>query len=112
MVVRRWSSNVGHDLRAGSRLTAGAAGCCHPAPYPGSINGVKVSVSLPEADIAFLDSYAHQRGIGSRSAALHRAVGLLRAVELSDDYSSAWQEWADSADEELWGATLADGVSG
>ena len=80
--------------------------------YPSSIGVVKVSVSLPEADIEFLDSYAHERGIGSRSAVLHRAVGLLRAVELSDDYASAWQEWAGSEDAALWDAPVVDGMRG
>ncbi|MFP5298949.1 MAG: ribbon-helix-helix domain-containing protein, partial [Actinomycetota bacterium] len=39
---------------------------------------MKVSISLPEEDVAFLDAYAETQGIPSRSAAIHRAVRLLR----------------------------------
>ncbi len=72
---------------------------------------MKVSVSLPDEDIEFLDAYAHEQGISSRSAVVQKAVRLLRAVELSDDYASAWQEWSGSEDDSLWRATVADGVA-
>ena len=72
---------------------------------------MKVSVSLPDEDVEFLDAYAHKQGIGSRSAVLHKAVRLLRAVELSDDYEAAWQDWTGSADHKLWSATIADGLT-
>ena len=72
---------------------------------------MKVSVSLPDEDIEFLDAYASEQGISSRSAVVHKAVGLLRAVELSDDYQQAWADWSASEDDTLWDASLADGVS-
>lgn len=72
---------------------------------------MKVSVSLPEEDIEFLDTYAYEHGIGSRSAVVHKAVRLLRAIELSADYEGAWQDWSRSEDEEVWRATVADGVT-
>lgn len=72
---------------------------------------MKVSVSLPEEDIDFLDAYAREQGIGSRSAVVHKAVRLLRAIELSDDYEGAWQDWSTSQDDRLWSATVADGVT-
>lgn len=56
-------------------------------------------------DVDFLDAYADSQGIESRSAVLQRAVRLLRATELADDYESAWDEWEASGDEDLWGAT-------
>jgi Arc/MetJ-type ribon-helix-helix transcriptional regulator len=69
---------------------------------------VKVSVSLPDDDVAFLDDYAKRRG-DSRSAALHRAVRLLREKGLGADYAAAWQDW--DADEEAgWAAVTGDGV--
>lgn len=71
---------------------------------------MKVSVSLPDEDIEFLDAYAHQQGIGSRSAVVHKAVRLLRAVELSDDYQQAWSEWNSSGDDALWDVALVDGL--
>lgn len=33
---------------------------------------MKVSVSLPGQDVEFLDAYAREQGLESRSAALHR----------------------------------------
>jgi Arc/MetJ-type ribon-helix-helix transcriptional regulator len=72
---------------------------------------MKVSVSLPDEDIEFLDAYAHEQGIASRSAVVHKAVRLLRAVELSDDYQQAWSDWSDSGDDTIWDVALTDGVS-
>ena len=56
---------------------------------------MKVSVSLPDDDIEFLDRYASSQGVGSRSAVVHKAVRLLRATELGPAYEQAWAEWAD-----------------
>lgn len=70
---------------------------------------MKVSVSLPEEDVEFLDRYAAVRGVPSRSAALQRAVRLLRASELGADYDAAWLEWTQSTDGRLWDATARDG---
>ena len=72
---------------------------------------MKVSVSLPGEDVEFLDRYAANQGIGSRSAAVHKAVRLLRASELGPAYEDAWAEWAESDDDKLWEATANDGLS-
>ena len=71
---------------------------------------MKVSVSLPEDDVEFLDSYAQAQGIESRSAAVHKAVGLLRATQLADAYEEAWDSWAASDDASAWEAVTADGL--
>jgi len=71
---------------------------------------VKVSVSLPDEDVACLDSYAQQRGIASRSAVLHKAVRLLRASELGSAYEHAWTGWAESDDAELWESLASNGL--
>jgi Arc/MetJ-type ribon-helix-helix transcriptional regulator len=71
---------------------------------------MKLSVSLPSDDIEFIDAYAQDRGIDSRSAVLHRAVRLLRASELGDAYEDAWKEWAKAGEAEAWEATVSDGV--
>jgi antitoxin MazE9 len=63
---------------------------------------MKVSVSLSDEDVAYLDSYARQRRLGSRSAALQKAVRLLRASELGAAYEGAWDEWAGSEEAEAW----------
>ncbi len=71
---------------------------------------MKMSVSLPEEDIAFLDTYVKDHAAGSRSAALHKAVELLRTEQLADAYEDAWTSWASSADSEVWDGALADGL--
>lgn len=72
---------------------------------------MKLSVSLPDEDVDFLDRYASDQGIGSRSAAVRRAVRLLRASQLGPAYEDAWAEWADSSDAELWESSASDGIS-
>lgn len=71
---------------------------------------MKVSVSLPGEDVEFLDEYAKERGLDSRSAAVHQAVRLLRTAELGAAYESAWTEWAATADGSLWESTVGDGL--
>jgi Arc/MetJ-type ribon-helix-helix transcriptional regulator len=71
---------------------------------------MKLSVSLPEEDVAFLDQYAASRGFGSRSAAVHKAVRLLRASELGPAYEDAWADWSASEDSSLWEALTDDGL--
>lgn len=68
-------------------------------------------MSLPDADVEYLDSYARTQGLDSRSAALQKAVRLLRASELGAAYEDAWAEWGESEDPELWEAATADGVA-
>lgn len=70
-----------------------------------------MSVSLPEVDVAFLDEYARAHEIGSRSAALQRAVALLKTAELDGAYAEAWQEWESSGEAEAWEPVTADGVA-
>lgn len=71
---------------------------------------MKISVSLPEDDVAFLDDYASDHQMGSRSAVVQRAVELLRASELGPAYADAWATWQ-AEDGPLWEATAADGLS-
>jgi len=73
---------------------------------------MKVSVSLPGEDVEFLDLYAREQGLDSRSAALQRAVRLLRVSELDASYESAWDEWTAPGNAEVWDATVADGLAG
>jgi Arc/MetJ-type ribon-helix-helix transcriptional regulator len=71
---------------------------------------MKISVSMPEEDVEFLDAYVRDHSAGSRSAALHEAVGLLRAAQLASAYEDAWDSWASSDDAGAWDAALADGL--
>jgi Arc/MetJ-type ribon-helix-helix transcriptional regulator len=66
--------------------------------------GMKVSVSLPEEEVAYLDTYAREHGMDSRSAVVHRAVGLLRTSELGTAYEAAWTSWAATDDAADWAA--------
>ena len=70
---------------------------------------MKVSISLPNEDVEFLDAYASTQGFASRSAVLHKAVRLLRASGLGSAYEGAWQEWS-AGDGELWNVTADDGL--
>ena len=72
---------------------------------------MKLSISLPEEDIAALDRYARAAGISSRSAAIQRAIRLLAQPELDDAYAAAWQEWEASGDAAAWEETSADGLT-
>jgi Arc/MetJ-type ribon-helix-helix transcriptional regulator len=63
---------------------------------------MKISVSLPADDIEFLDSYAQAQGMRSRSAALRKAVGLLRTAQLATAYEDAWDSWTTSGDAKAW----------
>jgi Arc/MetJ-type ribon-helix-helix transcriptional regulator len=70
---------------------------------------MKLSVSMSDEDVAFIDEYSGEHGDLSRSAVVQRALALLRARELADDYAAAWDEWAEG-DAEAWVATAEDGL--
>lgn len=72
---------------------------------------MKLSVSLPDEDVAFIDEYAATAGASSRSSVIHQGLELLRAAALEHAYDQAWQEWADSGDADRWDATSADGLA-
>jgi Arc/MetJ-type ribon-helix-helix transcriptional regulator len=72
---------------------------------------MKLSVSLPDEDVAFLDEQARRRGTASRSAVMHQAVLLLRASRLEEDYAAAWQEWDASGDRQVWDTVAGDGLT-
>lgn len=69
---------------------------------------MKISVSLPDEDVEFLDQYATAQGLPSRSAALHRAVRLLRGAELGPAYEDAFSAWEGTGDAADWDATTGD----
>ena len=71
---------------------------------------MKISVSLPEEDVAFLDAYAQEAEGSSRSAAVHDAIAMLRTAHLMTDYAQAFAEWIDSGEAAVWDAVVADGL--
>ena len=72
---------------------------------------MKLSISLPERDVELLDEYVRMRRVKSRSAAVQRAVDLLRAMDLADDYADAWAEWQAGDDKTAWDRSTHDGLS-
>lgn len=70
---------------------------------------MKLSVSIRDEDVEFIDRYADEHGVATRSRVVQRALSMLRAAELSDDYADAWQEWS-AADGDAWEATVGDGL--
>lgn len=72
---------------------------------------MKVSVSLPEEDVAYLDEYARRMGAPSRSSVLHEAVALLRLSELESAYAAAFREWEDSGEADAWENVATDGLT-
>jgi Arc/MetJ-type ribon-helix-helix transcriptional regulator len=74
------------------------------------VDGVKLSVSMPDDDVEFIDQYATEHGMETRSAVVQKALSLLRASELGDDYAAAWDEW-ESSEAAVWDSTVADGLA-
>jgi Arc/MetJ-type ribon-helix-helix transcriptional regulator len=72
---------------------------------------MKIGISIPDEDLAFIDEYAARVKARSRSAVLHQAIGLLRSADLEDAYAAAWEEWDSGDDVELWDVTSADGTT-
>ena len=70
---------------------------------------MKLSVSISDDDVEFIDRYADEHGVDSRSGVLQRALSLLRVVELGDAYEAAWAEW-EADDGAAWEAATADGI--
>jgi len=73
---------------------------------------MKLSISLPNEDVEFVDAYGEAQGIGSRSAVVHKAIRVLRGMELGAAYEDAFAEWESSGDDAVWDRTVSDGLSG
>jgi Arc/MetJ-type ribon-helix-helix transcriptional regulator len=71
---------------------------------------MKLSVSLPDEDVEFLDAYAQAQGLSSRSAVVHRAVRLLRGTELAPAYEEAFASWDQSEEAADWDLAAGDGL--
>ena len=71
---------------------------------------MKISVSLRDEDVSFLDDYAQTHRMPSRSATVQRAVRLLRASQIEDDYAEAFQEWIDSGEANVSETVVGDGL--
>lgn len=72
---------------------------------------MKISVSLPQEDVAFVDEYAAKTEADSRSAVIHAAIELLRSANLEADYEAAFAEWDASEDAGFWDRFSGDGIA-
>ncbi|HCX85403.1 MAG TPA: antitoxin [Micrococcales bacterium] len=70
---------------------------------------MKLSVSLPVADVEFLDAFTRGHGLASRSAAVAQAVRALRAESLTSAYEQAFDDGVEEA--AAWDVAVADGMS-
>jgi hypothetical protein len=70
----------------------------------------KLSVSLSEDDVAYLDLVAADFA-GNRSAAIHRLIRLKRELDAEGAYAQAFDEWEASGEQELWDRTAGDGLA-
>ncbi|MFS0895103.1 ribbon-helix-helix domain-containing protein [Microbacterium sp. 179-I 3D3 NHS] len=71
------------------------------------MSAMKVSLSLSESDVAFLDTEQLSGRYASRSAAVQDAVRMLRESRLADAYAQAFDE---SYDKE-WDSAASDGLA-
>jgi Arc/MetJ-type ribon-helix-helix transcriptional regulator len=74
------------------------------------MKGMKLSVSLPEEDVEYLDQYVEENSAASRSAAVHEAIRLLRRAKLEQEYAEAYDEWDGSEDQALWDSVSGMGI--
>ncbi|MCH5676502.1 ribbon-helix-helix domain-containing protein [Streptomyces gilvus] len=72
---------------------------------------MKISVSLPQEDVEFVDAYATRTEADSRSAVIHAAIELLRQAQLEQEYAEAFAEWDGSEDAEFWDQFSGDGLT-
>ena len=72
---------------------------------------MKLSISLPESDVEFVDEYVSTSSAESRSAVIHAAIEMLRAASMEREYAAAFDEWDSSEDGRLWEAATADGMA-
>ncbi len=72
---------------------------------------MKLSVSLSEEDVRVLDEYMKRTGLPSRSAAVQRAICMLRYPSLEEDYGKAWAEWSTAGEDDVWDRATGDGLS-
>lgn len=71
---------------------------------------MKLSISLLEEEVHFIDDYARTRDFKSRSAVVRAALHLLRTKDLARDYAAAWDEWDGSDDAGAWEHSTTDGL--
>lgn len=79
-------------------------------PTLSSMTIAKLSVSIDQQLLTFLEGYQQEHQIKSKSEVISEALRLLRERELESQYAAAMQEWKQEAD--LWEAVTGDGLLG
>lgn len=72
---------------------------------------MKLSVSLPEEEVCFLDDYRQTAHLESRSAAVHVAVRQLRESLLAQEYTQMFSDADYLNDTSVWDVTSMDGLT-
>lgn len=72
---------------------------------------MKISISVSDEDLAYLDAETATGMFPSRSAAVAAAIAHLRRGTLVASYDEAFAEWEASGEAESWDAVAADGIS-
>jgi Arc/MetJ-type ribon-helix-helix transcriptional regulator len=65
---------------------------------------MKLSVSMPDADVRTLDAYVATHPGTTRSSALQEAINLLRGQSLHAQYAAAMDQWSASGQAQDWDA--------
>lgn len=78
---------------------------------PGEHGGMKVSISLSEADLQALDRHVEQTGLESRSAGVQHAIRRLADPQLESHYAAAWEEWESAGEADAWAVVTSDGLA-
>jgi Arc/MetJ-type ribon-helix-helix transcriptional regulator len=71
---------------------------------------MKISISLRDEDLEFVDAQTKAGVFPSRSAAFHAALVLLRDRQYVDSYAAAWDEWDAAAEQDVWDSAIGDGI--
>lgn len=71
---------------------------------------IKLSVSVDQTFVPFIERYQHDHTIRTKSEVVERALELLRKAELEQAYKEAAQDWLENPDAALWENTVGDGI--
>jgi Arc/MetJ-type ribon-helix-helix transcriptional regulator len=71
---------------------------------------MKLSISVPDEQMALIDRVMTAQGLTSRSAAIQQGIELWLNQALVDDYAAAFKEWDRSGDSTAWETVVGDGL--
>ena len=74
--------------------------------YHGPMQVAKLSISIPQPLLRFVEDYRHSHAFKSRSQVIEKALDLLREKNLEEGYALAAED-IDPA----WDVTVADGLA-